>query len=73
MLRPIIFSHGVGVSPSDYSGLFSDLASRGYIVFAVFHQDGTCSYTEDAKENAIPFSLPRNKRYDSDDMLVRAN
>ena len=35
--RPIIFSHGNKSSPSDYTGLFSEYASRGFIVFAPFH------------------------------------
>ena len=44
-LRPIIFSHGLAGSKRLYVGLMKDLASHGYLVLAVDHQDGTCSYT----------------------------
>ena len=45
-LRPIIFSHGNKYAPNHYTGLLSEFASRGYIVFAPYHTDGSCSYTE---------------------------
>ena len=44
-IRPILFSHSNMDSPTMYLGLLSDLASRGYMVFAPYHEDGTCSYT----------------------------
>lgn len=44
--RPILFSHGNKSAPSDYTALFSELASRGFIVFAPFHRDRSCKYTE---------------------------
>ena len=44
-LRPIIFSHGLAGSKRLYIGLMKDLASHGYLVLAVDHQDGTCFYT----------------------------
>lgn len=37
----LIFSHGVGCSRLMYSSLCGELASRGYIVCAVEHRDGT--------------------------------
>ena len=45
-IRPIIFSHGNMDCPNHYSGMLMDFAARGYIVFAQFHEDGTCAYTE---------------------------
>ena len=45
-LVPIIFSHGLGASSSQYFGHLSELASHGYITFAMDHLDGSCLYTE---------------------------
>lgn len=39
---PIFFSHGLTSSPHNYSRVLIDLASNGYIVFGIFHQDGSC-------------------------------
>lgn len=50
-LIPIIISHGLTASRSLYSSLCSELASFGYIVFALDHHDGTCCYTEDQNAN----------------------
>lgn len=44
-MRPIFFSHGIRLAPNMYTCLFSELASRGYIVFAPYHMDTSCAYT----------------------------
>lgn len=48
-LIPIVFSHGVTSNRTMSSGTCRDLASHGYIVFAIDHHDGTCSYYENDK------------------------
>ncbi len=48
---PVIFSHGMAANRTMNSGTCRDLASFGYIVFAVDHQDLSCSFfkTPDGK------------------------
>ena len=43
-LIPIVYSHGVCSNRTMHSGTCRDLASHGYIVFALDHNDGTSSY-----------------------------
>ena len=45
-LCPIIFSHGMKGSRCMYSTICQEMASHGYIVFALDHHDGSCPYTE---------------------------
>lgn len=45
-LVPIIYSHGLASSCGIYSAHLRELASHGYIIFAMDHQDGSCGYTE---------------------------
>lgn len=46
-LCPIVFSHGMKGSRCMYSTICQEMASHGYIVFALDHHDGSCPYTED--------------------------
>lgn len=41
---PIVYSHGSSSNRTMHSGTCKDFASHGYIVFAIDHHDGTCSY-----------------------------
>mmetsp|Transcript_13559 Transcript_13559/g.13292 ORF Transcript_13559/g.13292 Transcript_13559/m.13292 type:complete len:255 (+) Transcript_13559:32-796(+) len=45
-LVPIIFSHGYGLARYFYTALFREIVSHGYIVFAIDHSDGTCTYSQ---------------------------
>lgn len=45
-LIPVIFSHGLSSNRTMHSGTCRDLASHGYIVFALDHMDLTSSYYE---------------------------
>ena len=49
---PIFFSHGLTSSPHNYSRVLMDLARSGYIVFGIFHLDGTCQHavTKEGKD-----------------------
>lgn len=40
-LVPIVLSHGFEAALTYYSGLCRELASYGYIIFSVGHQDGS--------------------------------
>jgi len=48
-IRPVIFSHGLTAHAVVYSGICRDLASQGYLVIALNHQDESCAYTETSK------------------------
>lgn len=37
--------HGMIQSGLGYSGLLTELASHGYLIFAIDSLDGTCEYT----------------------------
>jgi predicted dienelactone hydrolase len=46
-LVPVIFTHGNGGQVKNSSGHCREMASHGYIVFGIDHNDGSCAYTED--------------------------
>eukprot|EP00924_Labyrinthula_sp_SR-Ha-C_P005823 maker-scaffold_14-snap-gene-6.48-mRNA-1 protein AED:0.00 eAED:0.00 QI:65/1/1/1/1/1/2/182/399 len=47
----VVFSHGLGGNADIYSKFCSDVASLGYVVIAVEHEDASGSYAFDAKNN----------------------
>lgn len=47
-LQPIIFSHGLSAQRNTYSALFMELASCGYCVFSIGHDDRSADYTPKA-------------------------
>jgi predicted dienelactone hydrolase len=50
---PLIFSHGVGNTMSWFSTILKDLASQGFIVYSLEHNDRTAlhHYSEEEKEH----------------------
>ena len=63
--RPVVvFSHGLAACRTSYSYVCTDLASRGYIVAAVEHGDGSgCLRTvKKAKDQCGPLSLVEAQR-----------
>ena len=54
-LMPVIFSHGNWGNSALYTGHCQELASHGYIVFAIDHNDHSNLYTE--KKGGVPVVL----------------
>jgi len=48
LLIPIIFSHDISLCRYFYTFTCAELASHGYIVFAIDHHDGSCTFTTDS-------------------------
>ena len=74
-IRPIIFSHGWTGDSTQYTGLARDLASHGYLIILLNHQDGTCFYCE--KEDGTPCLYERgpycNKELRKKQTSIRIN
>lgn len=51
----IIFIHGLGSDASNYIGHYMELASHGYLIFAVDTNDGSCNYTQTEKGEIMMF------------------
>ena len=51
-LRPVIYSHGLGLDKAFYTAIYHALAAHGHFVIAVNHQDesGMHTYDKDGKE-----------------------
>lgn len=65
---PIFFSHGNTASPLLYSQTLKLLATYGYIVFGICHQDESCLHTV-TKEGKDIYHGPRN--YDIEERLTK--
>ena len=44
-LVPLVFSHGESFDRMAYSAILSELASYGFLVIALNHNDGSCMFT----------------------------
>jgi len=65
-LIPLIYCHGLSSNRTMHSGTCRDLASHGYLVFVLDHQDGTSSYTVSKDGNKEFYYENRHKLYDSE-------
>lgn len=66
-LVPIIFSHGLAGQSQAHTGHLRELASHGFIVFAINSLDGSCAYTEKEDGTGVFFDA----RYHFGDFAVR--
>jgi len=72
----IIFSHGLFGNRFSSSALCSQLASKGYVVYAIEHNDGTASVTRRLNENNLVDSFyyqKQPKKLDSKVFKFRLN
>ena len=57
-IRPVIWSHGNMGNTTSYTGLCKDLASYGYIVFAIGHADGSSAYMTN-RDGPVHYNTPK--------------
>lgn len=73
---PIFFSHGYGMCSMFYTVICKELASYGYMVFSVGHQDQSAPYVSKTSGEAIYFdeNLPIEDMAGKRDQLeIRVN
>lgn len=59
----IIFFHGLSGTKNQYSAMYREFASHGYLVLAIDSHCGSCCYTENEKGEPILFDA-KPKFYD---------
>jgi predicted dienelactone hydrolase len=66
----VIFSHGLGGNMEVYSQFCLDLASFGFVVVALEHEDGTASFAKDASGQVIKYKrTPESLNYVRDEVF----
>lgn len=54
----VLFSHGLGGSAETYTKQCSDLASSGYVVIALEHEDGSGAYAKRENGEVVAYNRP---------------
>jgi len=65
----ILFSHGIAGCMEMYSQLCSNIASHGYIVFALEHEDGSGCYAGTVDGKSIYYKQPDDTPYSREKVL----
>ena len=65
----VVFSHGLGGCMEMYSQLCTNMASHGFVVFALEHQDGSGCFAETANGERIYYKRPDNTLYSREKVL----
>jgi platelet-activating factor acetylhydrolase len=65
----VLFSHGLAGTMEMYTELCQHMASLGYCVVAVEHEDGSAAYAETNEGEAIPYTRPDDTPYSRQKVL----
>lgn len=67
----VMFSHGLGGSAEMYSKVCMDMASLGFVVVALEHEDGTASYSQPENlSSPLPYTgAPKGFPYERDGVI----
>ncbi|KAG7341571.1 acetylhydrolase [Nitzschia inconspicua] len=65
----VLFSHGLAGTYEMYTELCQHIASLGYCVVALEHQDGSAAYAHDGKK-VIPYKRPNDEPYSRQKVLT---
>ncbi|KAG7358482.1 acetylhydrolase [Nitzschia inconspicua] len=65
----VLFSHGLAGTYEMYTELCRHIASLGYCVVALEHQDGSAAYAHDGKK-VIPYKRPNDEPYSRQKVLT---
>jgi platelet-activating factor acetylhydrolase len=65
----VMFSHGLGGSMEMYTQLCQQIASHGFFVVAMEHEDGSGAYAETKQGEAIPYKRPDDSPYSREKVL----
>lgn len=65
----VLFSHGLGGNMELYTELCSHMASLGYCVVALEHEDGSAAYAETPSGTFIPYNRPGDEPYSRQKVL----
>jgi hypothetical protein len=65
----VLFSHGLAGTFEMYTELCQHMASLGYCVVALEHEDGSAAYCRTAQNEVIPYTRPNDEPYSRSKVL----